>query len=172
MEFETAKLKRDAARLEYEIAQDPNIGSRAQKQAQLDQIQAAIRSSDALANQRGEGGGLTPYQQYQVGRDTAGDERRAAETSLAGMEKAATGLAKQYDVGQGTAELWMAFKARLAEHEAKNGPVDLAGRLAALQKIMDSTPLPERDRSWLQAMAGGFTGSLQGFIDTKQSAKP
>lgn len=49
-----AELEQKAAQLEYDIANDPDIGTRAQKQQELNLIRSQISAQDALATQRSQ----------------------------------------------------------------------------------------------------------------------
>ena len=52
--LDAAELEQKAAQLEYDIANDPNVGTRAQKTQELNLIRSQIAAQNALASQRAQ----------------------------------------------------------------------------------------------------------------------
>lgn len=153
IEMNAAKLANRARELELEIASDPNVGSKAQKQGELDLIRAQIAAQNALSTQRASGGGgFTPWQQHQI-------ESQAQSEQTKVREKAAKSYFDAFNISKPAAEIWVGFK-DLASTPKEDGSMPTRDDLRTLLvDLLQSPEVGADDQAWLTLMFESSTGN-------------
>lgn len=165
--------------LEYIIANDPDVGKRAQAQVemqqarkQIEQMDAQIKASTAKALTGGSSGGFTAWQQYQMIRDQKGDGEKGAADSAKAQVRLADSFRTDYNISQPAADLWANFM-DIATTPKSDGTTASREELSQLLGNMLKNPgIQPADKGWANAMFFSGQGEQWAQTDLNKWRKP
>jgi hypothetical protein len=169
LQVKERELQNQMAQLEYTVANDPDLGKRAQAkialdraQAELDQTRAQIGLTQAqttAAGQKSASGGLTPYQQQQ--------------TTYNRRQDAIKSYKDDYNISNVAADTW-ADLSELAQMPKADGSVPTYQELNQVLAAMLKRPgLSAHDQGWLTIMfqAANGNATAQASLDQEPYRK-
>lgn len=142
-----SELEAQRAQLLAEIEADPNVGLRAQRQRELERLDAEIAATRALVAQR----------QTQI---------EATRAQLAGAQSEAAEKARQqavrelevYDVTPTARNVWLDLKAEYDNILAQTGTIDRERAAQLMRTALLAPGLTSKDKSWIAAMHASYFG--------------
>lgn len=159
---ERSTLQNKVAQMEYEFAQETMPQKKEALQLEIDKarkgldlIDAQIQQARTSAANAASGGGLTPYQQWQIDSSITDRQQKARETTI-------DNLAKPYKITRGAAEVWVDLNSELDNIQRAVGTLDRdAAAKQILVPLLNTPGLTATDRSWIAAMFAGRFGDAQ-----------
>lgn len=146
------QLELQKAELQAQIDADPSSGLAAEARKRMEKLDADIASTRSLASQRQEGGGLTPYQQYQVDVGLMEREQKADQGKI-------DQYTKNYDITPMGAESWMALQDALNQAKAQ-GMTWEQSYSNFIQPLFQALPaMTAKDRQFITSYASAMYGN-------------
>lgn len=160
---EQAYWSNQIAMLNYQIANDPDLGARqqaartkqeAEQKMRLVEAQIAqVNAETANIGKTGGTGGMTPYQQWQIESSITEKEQAARDAQV----KQYTG---SYGITPIAGELWVDLNAELNRIQSQSGKLDKDKANELLRDLKTTPGITDQDTAWLDAMFDARFGDI------------
>ena len=161
---QAAALRNQVGQLEWTLANDPDVGKRAQAALAIDQAKKQLEVYDsqikennaqALKASQPQDDGFTAWQQYQMLRDEKSDAEKEGTQVQTARKEAVKSYQSIYKVDQTAADTWVELL------DLSKGVGRLQGKdiTAIINRIRSQQDTTVKERQWLEAMVLDAFGS-------------